>query len=123
MISHTARRCNYCGRWVDDEWRPWDSRGTRDRRDVEPHRGGLILALGIIGLVVGITVFLIPIAWIPGLVAWVMGQNDLGKINKGLMESTGYGTTQAGWICGIIATCAWGLTTFACLAYWMLARF
>ncbi len=120
FVHRSEERCPRCGEWVDDDYRPWERRRPQERRDVEPHRGGLILFLGIVGIVLGITVFLIPVAWIPGLVAWVLGQKDLAKIHRGLMESNGLGTTQAGWICGIIATCLWGLPTIACLGWWML---
>jgi len=62
---------------------------------MKPHRGTLILVLGILGLV----------ACQPlGIVAWVMGNNDLKEIDAGQMDPTGRGTTQAGKICGMIAT-------------------
>ena len=62
---------------------------------MKPHRGTLILVLGILGLVVcG------PL----GIVAWVMGSGDLKEIDAGTMDPAGRGTTQAGKICGIIAT-------------------
>jgi len=60
-----------------------------------PHRGGLILALGIIGLMVCAPV---------GIVAWLMGNNDLREIRAGAMDPQGEGLTQAGRILGIIAT-------------------
>jgi hypothetical protein len=61
----------------------------------EAHRGGLILVLGILGLV------MCPIL---GIIAWVMGKGDLAKIKVGQMDPDGRGLTQAGMICGIIAT-------------------
>lgn len=62
---------------------------------MKPHRGTLILVLGILGLVVcG------PLA----IVAWVMGSGDLKQIDAGTMDPAGRGTTQAGKICGIIGT-------------------
>jgi hypothetical protein len=118
FVDEFASRCRRCGEWLDGA--PpgsWGGRTVEDRRDVEPHRGGLVLFLGILGLVLGLTFFLIPVAWIPGLAAWIMGQKDLAKIHRGLVESSGFGTTQAGWICGIIATCLWGLPTVACLGW------
>ena len=65
-----------------------------------PHRGGLILALGIIGLVACAPV---------GIFAWVMGKKDLAAIDGGSMDPTGRGTTQAGMVCGIVATVLLGL--------------
>ena len=62
---------------------------------MKPHRGTLILVLGILGLVVcG------PL----GIVAWVMGSGDLKEIDAGTMDPAGRGTTLAGKICGMIAT-------------------
>jgi hypothetical protein len=62
---------------------------------MKPHRGTLILILGILGLVVcG------PLA----IVAWLLGSNDLKEMDAGTMDSTGRGLTNAGKICGIIGT-------------------
>jgi hypothetical protein len=62
---------------------------------MKPHRGTLILVLGILGLVVcG------PLA----IAAWVMGAGDLKEMNAGTMDPSGRGSTQAGKICGIIGT-------------------
>ncbi len=63
-----------------------------------PHRGGLILTLGILGLVCNVFC-------IPSIMAWVMGRSDLAKIRAGMMDREGEGLTQAGMIMGIIATC------------------
>ncbi len=60
-----------------------------------PHRGTLILILGILGLV--LCQFLAPFAWI-------MGKGDMEKIDSGAMDPEGRGLTQAGMICGIIGT-------------------
>jgi hypothetical protein len=61
----------------------------------QPHRGVLILVLGILGLVV-----CFPF----GIAAWVMGGGDLREMRAGRMDPTGQGMTQAGYIIGIIAT-------------------
>jgi hypothetical protein len=62
---------------------------------MKPHRGTLILVLGILGLIIcG------PLA----IVAWVLGTNDLKEMAAGTMDPAGRGTTQAGKICGIIGT-------------------
>lgn len=62
---------------------------------MKPHRGTLILVLGILGLVVcG------PL----GIVAWIMGSGDLKEMDAGTMDPSGRGNTNAGKICGIIAT-------------------
>ena len=62
---------------------------------VEPHRGGTILVLGILSLV---------ICGLLGPIAWIMGSIDLAKMRRGEMDNSGYGITQAGWILGIIGT-------------------
>lgn len=62
---------------------------------MKPHRGTLILILGILGLV---------ICGPLGIAAWVMGSGDLKEIDAGTMDPAGRGTTQAGKICGIIGT-------------------
>ncbi len=62
---------------------------------MKPHRGTLILVLGILGLVV-----CAPLA----IAAWVMGSGDLKQMDAGTMDPSGRGTTQAGKICGIIGT-------------------
>jgi len=59
------------------------------------HRGGAILTLGILGLLV-----CAPL----GIAAWVMGNTDLREMDAGLMDPTGRDTTQGGRICGMIAT-------------------
>jgi hypothetical protein len=68
--------------------------GSRGRGRVEAHRGGAILALGIIGVV---------LCQICGIIAWVMGNKDLAKMKAGRMDRSGEGMTQAGKILGIIS--------------------
>jgi hypothetical protein len=93
--------------------RPWEHRRAV-RRDCEPHRGGVVLALGIVSIVLAG----LPIVGIAlGIAAWVMGQRDLRKIRARTMDPEGSGTTQAGWICGIIGTIMSSLATLACVAY------
>src|SRR5262249_61999008 len=41
--------------------------------------------------------------------AWIMGQKDLAKMRDGLMDESGRGNTQTGWICGMIGTILNGL--------------
>ncbi len=67
---------------------------------MKPHRGGAILALGIIGIVV---------CFITGIIAWVMGSNDLKEMDAGIRDKSGYSLTKAGMICGIISAALWAL--------------
>ncbi len=60
-----------------------------------PARGGAILTLGILSLV--LCGFLGPIAW-------AMSSNDLAAIDRGELDPRGRGTVTAGRVCGIIGT-------------------
>ena len=62
---------------------------------LQPHRGGTILTLGILGLLV---------CAICGIFAWTMGNRDLAEMAAGRMDPSGMGSTKAGKICGMIAT-------------------
>jgi hypothetical protein len=83
----------------DDDDRPSRRRSRRSRRgqDYAPHRGGMILAFGIIGLVSGLGIIFGPIAW-------MMGNTDLKEMEAGRMDPEGQGITQVGRILGMIAT-------------------
>jgi hypothetical protein len=62
---------------------------------MKPHRGTTILVLGILGLV---------ICGPLGIAAWIMGNGDLKEMDAGTMDPSGRGNTNAGRICGMIAT-------------------
>jgi hypothetical protein len=64
-----------------------------------PHRGGLILLLGLLGFVVGCPIF--------SLMAWVMGSGDLREIRSGRMDPSGEGLTRAGQILGMLLAIPW----------------
>ena len=64
------------------------------RAHMRPHRGGTVLALGILGLVV---------CFICGIFAWIMGNEDLRAMRAGQMDPSGEGITQAGRICGMVS--------------------
>jgi len=78
------------------------------QQPLKPHRGTVILVLGIVGLVVGLFgsfccgVFGI-VGCICGIIAWVMANGDLKEMAAGTMDPSGRGLTQAGKICGIIS--------------------
>ena len=63
---------------------------------MKPHHGTMILIFGILGL--------IGVCWPLGIVAWVMGNGDLKAMDAGAMDPSGRGLTNAGRICGMIAT-------------------
>jgi hypothetical protein len=75
------------------------------RRDLPPHRGVLILVLGILSLVS---------CGLLGPVAWAMGHADLAAIREGRMDPEGRGQTEAGRILGIIAFAQLALGFLGC---------
>jgi hypothetical protein len=78
------------------------------RGTVEPHRGPVILVLGILSIVVcGVT----------GIFAWVLGNRDLDLMSRGLMDREGEGLTRAGYILGIIGTILFMIQLLVVVAY------
>lgn len=74
---------------------------------LKPHRGGAVLALGIIG---------ITGCFICGIIAWVMGNNDLRQMRAGMMDRSGESMTQAGKTCGMIGT----ILSIAWISVWLI---
>jgi hypothetical protein len=62
-----------------------------------PHRGGLILGLGIASVAI-----CFPLGLPFGLCAYLMAANDLRVMREGRMDQAGEGNTQAGQVCGVI---------------------
>jgi hypothetical protein len=92
----------------DDEYeRP------RRRAYLAPHRGGMILAFGILAIVGILTIVFGPLAWI-------MGNADLAAMRAGRMDPSGEGQTNTGRILGMIATL---LTLLALIAGCVLVAF
>ena len=60
----------------------------------QQHRGVLILVLGIMSLIC---------CNLLGIAPWVMANEDLARMDRGQMDSSGRGLTQAGKVCSIIA--------------------
>ena len=74
------------------EWEEYES-------DVQPHRGTLILVLGVLSLVLAC----IPLAgWILGGISMTMGANDSRLMDQRVMDRSGRAMTRAGQICGIL---------------------
>jgi predicted Zn finger-like uncharacterized protein len=73
----------------------WDE----DEDDLQPHRGTLILVLGVLSLVLAC----IPLAgWILGGISMTMGANDSRLMDQRVMDRSGRGLTRAGQVCGIL---------------------
>jgi len=116
------RRPEYYGE-IDD----YDERYDRDegrqrryrRRDLDPHRGGMVLTLGILSLVLpfvcGAPGMLISMGL--GPTAWILGSIDLGKMRNESMDPDGEGNTRAGQICGICGTILTAMLLLCCGVY------
>jgi hypothetical protein len=128
LIRPEAVRCRHCGADLDQpdlrndeegDERPWERPGAPVRRDCEPHRGGLLLTLGILSIVsavpglgttpcsccfplgiAGIVLGIIGVAL--GITSVVLGQMDLKRMHAGVMDPSGRGLTLGGMICGIV---------------------
>jgi hypothetical protein len=134
-IRASSIRCKYCGEEIgDEEEYEEDDRPSRRKKkkkkkrrrseygDLQPHRGGTVMTLGLISIILvvvdvpcfcccgalGDTLFS-AVGLGLGIPAWIMGQKDLAKMRDGLMDDSGRGNTQTGWICGMIGTILNGL--------------
>jgi len=80
---------------------------------MKPHRGVLILVLGILSFVFCGIFTAIP--------AWIMGSADLKEIDAGTMDPAGRGMTSAGRILGMINTLLHILIGLGVIAFFLLA--
>ncbi len=79
---------------------------------VAPHRGGMILAFGILGYAV---------CGLFGIAAYIMGKKDLEEIRAGRMDRTGEGLTTAGYWLGLIAVILMVVGIVAGVGFFVLA--
>jgi hypothetical protein len=79
---------------------------------LEPHRAGLILCLGILGMIGSC-----PIC---SLMAWYLGKQDLKKMDAQRMDSTGREGTYAGVVLGQIFTVISLIAISFLLLFWLL---
>ncbi len=89
-----------------------------ERESRNPGRGTMLLVFGIVSVVsavltglcaivpfVRVVSIVIPFIGLTfGILAWVMGSGDLKKINRGSISRNARGSTQGGFVCGIIGT-------------------
>jgi hypothetical protein len=80
---------------------PWSpaTNGSQNLGYVAPHRGGLVLVLGLLGFAGTCPIF--------SFLAWVMGSHDLREMRAGRMDRSGESTTVAGMIFGMIVSILW----------------
>lgn len=116
--------CSTCGAQIADSSTSCPQCGTQMRHrassmtpptapvpsNFKPHRGTAVLVLGILSLVV---------CGILGIVAWVMGNNDLREMDAGTMDPSGRSLTNAGRICGMIAS----ILIIVVLSIWLIVAF
>jgi len=98
---------------------PVDHRPRWQRRDVVPHRSGVILSLGIFSLIMVLAAFCPVFSGVGvglGAAAWMMGNNDLARILRGEMDPDGQMTTKSGRNCGIIGVILNTLAMLTCFA-------
>lgn len=74
---------------------------ARQPRALEPHRGGLILTLGILGCV--------PVLFIFAVLAASMGRHDLNRMRDGFMDRSGEDQTRTGFNLGACVSLLVGL--------------
>lgn len=84
QVPVKATKCRFCGEQISDK---------KSRRILAPHRGVLILVLGLLSWLV------CPFV---GVAAWFMGTHDLQEMDAGRMDDEGRALTQAGRIIGLI---------------------
>jgi hypothetical protein len=80
----------------DEPIPPWERPGCF-RMDCEPHRGGILNGLAILGLIVSsVSMFLPPLLVIGmplDVTTWYLARLDLAKMSKGLMDPDGQKVT------------------------------
>jgi len=109
-----ARTCSECGMPLAPGQRfclECDTPRIRCRRYLEPHRGTLILVLGILSLCMANLVL--------GPIAWILGNEDLKKIRAGKMDPEGESSTSTGRTCGMVGTII-GLVLLAIVVVFLL---
>ncbi len=116
-VHRDSTRCYHCGQRIPG--RPRIVYDEPERRDWEPERGGLVLVLGVLSLVC--LAICGPVGLALGITAWVLGHNDLRKMKARQMDPAGHGTTQGGYVCGIVGTALNTLWTLGCAGIFAFA--
>jgi hypothetical protein len=112
FVPRDANKCPECGAEFlaedDESYRPWEQEGV-ERRDSEPHRGTMLLWMGIGSIVLACLFFLCFIGVLTSLAGLVMGSAaawmgriDLKKMDQHLMKADGRSITSGAMICGFV---------------------
>ena len=78
---------------------------------MQPHRGALVLVMGILGILV---------CMLCAPCAWIMGKKDLRLMDAGQMDAEGRGLTLAGMYLGIFGTVLYLLVVVGLIAFLVL---
>lgn len=108
----------------EEDERPWEEPGEHVRRDAEPHRGVLLLTLGIVTLVLATlascTCGATGLVSLPmGAITWALAGQDLQRMRNRTMEPD-QGQTNAGRICAMVGTILSLVIGGGCAAYFGL---
>jgi hypothetical protein len=96
-VVQGCRRCYHCGEYLDEG--DWDEASRKPRRrDWEPHRGGLILTLGILSVILSV----VALGAIIGIFGLILASGDLRRMRDGEMDPQGRSNTSTGWICSLV---------------------
>jgi hypothetical protein len=103
FIPASATVCPECDAvLVDaDEDKDRPRRRTSRSRDCEPHRGSMIMVMGILSFFVA--------GLILGPITWILGRSDLKKMREGTMDPEGESQTRTGVLCAMISTIIHGV--------------
>jgi outer membrane protein assembly factor BamE (lipoprotein component of BamABCDE complex) len=90
---------------------PARSRGRSARRKLKPHKGQLLLSLGILS-------FLVPLIAAP--ITWLMARSDLKEMDAGRMDPSGRPQTKTASRLAIVSMLLWSFCLLCGLGYQML---
>ncbi|MCF6269497.1 MAG: zinc ribbon domain-containing protein [Melioribacteraceae bacterium] len=96
-LKEGSKYCSSCGNEIEGKSKTLNHTNIQEPVQLPSDgRGNLILILGILSIIL--------LGFITGIPAWVMGNNDLKLIEKGLIPKFEKGATKTGMILGIIGT-------------------
>jgi hypothetical protein len=112
FVPRGVNKCPECGAEFDPEddesYRPWEQEGV-ERRDSEPHRGTMLMIMGIGSIVLACFFFLCYVGVLTSIVGLVMGfavvwmgRADMKKMDQHAMNNEGRSVTSGSVICGYV---------------------